>query len=601
MRIFKGGKSKNVIISTVLLFLVTAVLFSMCTKKEKLKSMDYLESSINVIEELDENSNIYVDGEIKKYYIENDTNTYFSELKLGLTDNPYSIYYLFYDYILLDEIDGNNASIASNMEYLKIAVKKAIDNEDIVALDLVSYICLQYACYGSYDTEFIEYFEDTYYDSTMELFCENVADEISKKVSFTADICNMFNIVGLKYDTSKIKKAINSYYDSTEFLDLNDNMSIFSAGGDALYAMNILGNEIDITPELKIWYNNWRKIYNIDQVSSWDDVLTIECVFRPVSDVFDEDLEYAEVDIFISKTSSIDSLINDYFEERLVYDLLKNHFGSLTEDEKGILTSTVEGLVENHIESITEVSIEATYYGMSLSYVTHNTSYNYDGIMSCILNFYNKRAASFLAKDTNITVEKIINETYYFLLLGFQYNEGTYPENIRTVVEDVLDEIKKEIKNTRDPVSLRKFCIIASQLEERFSRKEIDEVKVLYEDYIQDETIMLSYYVIDLYIVGQIMGFEELTDQNVIDKLELLKSEYCYCDFEGNVSLEATFYIYAGMASMGELGNVNNQSEKLEKEISELFEMKNGGYRPYKNSGAAELKTLFWGTCLSNI
>ncbi len=600
----KYKKLKYKISSIVVFCICIILLFGACMPQNRLNNYDYLDSALNVTECLDDNSIKYIYENIENYYVNDNGNEYFSELKLSLTDNPYSVYYLFYDYMLLEGLkEEGGLFIESNMKYLNSAVKNACANKEIVVLDLVSYLCLQYAFYGTYDTELMAYLENNYCDTETSLFYELSNDSIENKVSFTIDVCNMFKMVELDYDITRIKQSIESYYKSSSLIVPNDDMSIFGAGGDALYAMDAIGNDIEITRELMTWYEGWKEYYSYEEIVSWEDVLILECVFQPVANALNEQLEFVYIDDFVSENANIDSLINDFYEERLVYDLLKNHLNYLTTDSKELLCAHAEKLALQHMESIKCMSIEASYYGMVLSSLTQRTLCNYDAVRQSVAQYYTNKALEYVNEEAEISLEKMINDTYYYSLLEFEYCEGAYSKETKNVIGQVLKEINKRINVIADPVSLRKLCTIISQLKNNFSNSEKKEIKKLFENYIGDEIIMSSYYIIDLYIIDKIMGFDEISNELIKSSIKILESDCCYYDYienGGRINLESTFYMYALMALTGEIGNIYENSNAVREEVERLFKT-DYGYTPYIDWGAPSLKTLYWGVCLSNI
>ena len=587
----------------VIIGILAIGVWSIVTNENRPNQRICLEESLNVTGEISELEKRMIDSELEKYYVKNNNKNYFSTLEISITEHPYTVYYLFYDYMMLKSLGEDVTYILSNIGYLETAIKNAVMNKEVTALDLVSYICLQYECEKTFDEELMEYFWRNFYDDENNLFCENRSNSDSSMVSFTIDICNMLSMVGLEYEKKEIEKTVEAYYQSTEFIDVNDEMNIFGAGGNALYAMDALGLDIQIDDVIQNWYDKWRKQYISLEIASWEDILVMECIFRPVSEAMRDNYDFAKVDSFIANSTNIKQLIDNFYEERLAYDLLKKHLRALTGEGKELLVEHIEKRVKYQICNILAPSIEDTYYGANLAYLTKNPEYDYEKIMCNIVDIYNDRMQIYMEQDISSTVSKMIDDTYFLLLLEYQYCEGNYRENISNMVIAVWEQVKRYIINIQDPVTLRRFCVIAGQLKEKLSYQEVREIRALYETFHQNEIILSSYYLIDLYVVDTLMGFDIISAEELTKRLVALKEGSCYYDIKiegGSISLEATFYAYAIMSLTG-IGDVNAEKELLKDEISEFFLENDSTYLPYLDRGCPRLKTMYWGICLANI
>lgn len=598
-------KKRFFVIMSTIIGLVILVLFLLHHfQTTALRKIDFLELQINPTKSMSVAEEATIKAQINKYLINDSSGCYFSELRLSLTDNPYSVYYLFYNYLMLVELRESTDLIDSNISYIVTALTDAVENEDVSAMDVVAGICLQKMVTGEYDSSLMEYFDENYFDDEKKLYVEAETDTISSEdIAFTSDVCQMFNIANIEYDNA-IKDAVESYFDSVQFVQANDTTTIYSAGGDALYAMIVVGNTINITQELKEWYLTWLDFYP-STITSWEDILTIECIYKPVADALGETVPYLPIEKFVGNYENIAILISEEYEERVAYDLLKNNLSKLSVEGQNLVLEKVQSCINDRVDALKRISMRSSFYGIQLCYIISYDECDYEQLMRSIVNYYSYITELYESDNGSVMLEQVINDTYYYLMIDHQRNEGEYSLEAITLVNSLFQNITADqIADIKDPCTLRQMCVILSQIDKTLSSKEKSSIRELYTLFVQNEDVVSSYYIVDLYIIEKIMDFNELTSEQVTANIDAIRTDGCYrnSNFDGGiVTLEATFNIYALIAYNDELGTIYTHSQTMSRMITNDFRRDDGTYSPYKETGASKLYTLYWGLCLTNI
>ena len=590
------------IFTVVILCLCVIMTSTSCSiNKNTIKCLDYLETATNVITHVDEYTINTVGTELEKYYTDKNN---FSELNLNLSDNVFCIYYLFYDYMLLDGINYSCTIIEDNINYLVTATKNATQNDNINVLDLVACICLNKMINGKCDVYLFNYLNNKFYNSEKGVF-ENNSAAIDSDIALTIDICNMFKASGIDFD-EKIKKTVKKYYTNYNFASYSDKLDIYSAGGEALYAMHVVNNEVNINKRINEWYFEWKKYYNLSLLDSWEDVMNINCIFRPVAESMNDTNDYSRLNDFVLETKNIEDLFAYFFEERLIYDLLKYHLDILTDEEKRFIGENIFYSVKEHLDDLKKCSIKATFYGTMLSCLSQNLSknYNYKDIIYSIEQEYMDLYKKYINSTESSIIDKAIEDTYYYLIFMLQKNEGVYSKEITKKLEPIVENLLKNINTITEPQKLRMLCTILSQLNVKLSIKEYNSIKTLVETFLENEIILNSYYIIDVYMVDNSMGLGTLTIDKVKTTLNKLNSNGCYLNWNGeksNLSLESTFYVYSFFSLMGLNGFQEVKYDSTKKELIKLFRNPSGKYNVEYNKDIVTLETMYWGVCLNNL
>ena len=533
----------------------------------------FLENQMNITDELSQSEKENIEKALNNYLIVDDEYEYYSDLPIDYSNNVYAVYYLFYDYLLLTELNGNTEAIEKNIGYINTAIEDSVRESGVGSLDIVALLCLQQLIHNKYNDELMNYYLENHYSRGKNLYFDNSEDELADMIGYSADVCRMFNLAGIKYDKSLLK-GIDDYYLNRHF-DTDKNIGIFYCGGDAIYAEYILNGNIHIEDgnQINEWYSEWEKEYSKGYIDSWEDLMIIDCEFRPIVEALGKEYDFSSENIFLQNDDKISEFVNDAYEERLAYDLFIHHVEILSAESKTQFVNKINECILEHISDIERMSIEQTFYGLELLYAVDGEEYKNNKIWNTVIHYFSSMVQYYETQEVT-NIDSFIDEAYFFTILEYQAGEGELSEDIKNLLHRAYSIISNNITKISNPKTLSRACFIFSYTKGYVSRSLSCKIEEQYTSYVKNYNVIESIYVIDLWEIQEVMGYSLISERQIFSIIKKLWNEessaYKEClTYAGN-ELHNNYYVNAFDSS-----NVNFEaSNTLDVDVNSAFNLK---------------------------
>lgn len=564
----KDFKKKFLIVICSCLVLLLVVFLAAKFSFIEVNNIDYLEHAMTPIDNLNSEDidSIYI--MLENYYVCDNEQAGFCGASFGKKSNTYVLEKIYYNTRLMEMIGELPKEMKIELEKIIESGKTVAISGGLSAIDVVSLLCIDNMIDGTYDEELLEIFLSTHLDEDLELLYENnLSDSIEDKVAFTVEVLNMFSESGVSVDFSPFQNGVTSYSKKTEFLLPEEGETLFNSGGLVLYAIDSLKIESDFT-RYSQWFDEWKKVYSTVDISSWDDVLDVECVYLPIARIFDSEELSLEIIKFQNK-ENVFKFFEDSFDEHLAYDLMKNYLDLYDQDTKQMIYEKCLEKYYEYKKRVMGVTLDASFYGIQLALDT-DFEFDYQLVLNTCASLYKAELEDFKKNSSVSELDKHIQDTYYFAMilyqaenLGFKQNiisESELSANISECIEYI---IANNVENTE---TLFRVCQCLSNTDKKTDNVFKTYIEKYVQSYLENGYLKDTYYIIQLFLIDRTFGLNIVTTDVVISSMYDNEKESCYSEEAGEeATAKATFFFYA-LKSSNE-GFVINQ-----KELDEMHE-----------------------------
>ncbi|MGN0374437.1 MAG: hypothetical protein ACI4EN_02975 [Butyrivibrio sp.] len=593
----KNKKAVRILVCIISLVIVTGIAFTIyITRPYKLNNIEFTEFCMIPSEKYYDECNM--EKMLQMSYISTTEGTGFQNA--NISKNKYIMESVYYNFKIINSlnIDTDDYKIILNM--LINNAGDEINNMDITAIDAVAYICINSILGIDCKAETDSFIKKHYDDNSKLLFQESLDEDIEYKVSFTAEVINLFNENNVEFDSSMFEDGIQNYYLNTKFKLPGEGDTLFNSGGMAIYAMNLIGKEFVKTLHNE-WFEEWSDYYSPFTVNNWDDLLYIVSSYIPVAQAFDSDITQIDNNIkeFLNKPEISENIVDEEFNEHMMYSLVGSHLNEYNNEIQNEIYAVCCEQLELYFNRLCEISLEECFYGSQIAYIL-NYEYDKKAMYETCDKIYADKIKVFKDDSKNSNLEEFINDTYYYLMMR---NLVDYNELIDTPAvsdKEIYSVLKICMKmfpdsQVKDPAVLRKLCECLSNTKAEATQSFRKYVEKYLSEYMSDEAMLNTYYVSELFIIDKIFG-TEIVDKKIVKNTinKLCKNNCCTETTKENdrYSLDATYMIRVTESRFVELLKPDNNVE------SEIFLNEDNLYTYYPGEGGTDLKSNFYGLCL---
>lgn len=537
----------GVIAILVAMIMVVVFLFNHFAKKQVLQNYEFLEISINPIEKVSDEDKEEVIKLLDTYYMEEEGR--FLGIDIGSeSKNIYCLEKIYYICWILQQI--NCDEYLPQLELVLGAASDYFEAGNLKTIDEVAYICLLFMTYGSSEAEeemktFIDRHTD---DITGLLYEENSDDAIEEKINFTLEVIRLMDSVGAQLNNITFKDLALKQLKETVLLYPEEGNTIFNSGGSSIYTMYMLDNDYDFE-EYKTWYYAWAEYYNTNDISSWDQFLDYKSSFLPIATAFGEsDYANSRINQFLTP-ENIEDFINNSFDETFAYSFFGQVVEEFEDETKELLATAELSKLNYYYDRIRNYSMKDNYYGMELAY-TIDWEYDIASFNRNCFDEYMQSLEKIIEENHSGDLDTFIETLYYFMLID-QSNTALKietPEIDQNIQSEALLKTCSLIVDTeyKNPTMIRKFCECLSYCSQKVDLKFQLYMKGLLGDFSSNTNLVSSTYIIDFYVINQIMGYDYFDKNIVVENLDKLYVDGMY-KYEPNdvyADLKTTFNVY---------------------------------------------------------
>lgn len=537
MKITISKKKKQIGFLLISILLLLTICLSLYSNATKVKRIDQNSNPLQISDEAD----LARTENLLRSNYSNEDNLFYDFAISGPEniENRYVMEKLYYVCKILDNCDMLSEYPETD-RILEAAEKAFLDNQMNIVDDM-SYLALL-SLTGKETPEEVNQkaavFVERYLDVKTNLLCDgSSACDLEDEIDITAEVLSKFSREGIEINTEVFEESAYQYLEDTEFLSPEEETSIFNAGGNAIYILSLVDADGDVSPYEK-WYSSWRTYYSKYPLSGWDAYLEYASSFFPVAIAFgDDEVVREKMDKFFDSETAIDT-IQENLDETFAYYFFVDVWDLLSNDIINFLKQMETEQYSYYCSRLSSPSLESSYYGYQLA--TAAAWDLEDSFKDDCKKLFDEKTD--LYKQGELSVEEIINETYYYMCLTKEDQNAWGSQ--KSFLRKLCRSIEKE--EIRDISVIEKLCETMSEYtcSTSFSFKRY--VKDLIQEYITTNGAMESAYLIDVRMVDLMLNLK-MTDASLIEK-NLTEIEtngvYKFEKADSKADLETSYLVY---------------------------------------------------------